>query len=58
MILPMQRDQFKEEKKNIEQEEIDKIVEKHLKEKQKNRIKVTYDENGNRYIHVDGEWIG
>lgn len=39
-----------------EKEEIDKIVKKALRKK--DRVKVTYDENGNRYVYLDGEWIG
>lgn len=49
---------MKVEVKKTEQEEIDEIVSKYLKEKKKEDVVVTYDENGNRYIHYKGEWIG
>lgn len=44
--------------KRTEQEEIDEIVEKARRRKRDERVVVTYDENGNRYVHVDGEWVG
>lgn len=45
-------------KKPTEQEEIDRIVADHKKRKRDEKVVVTYDENGNRYVHYDGEWIG
>jgi hypothetical protein len=40
------------------QNKIDEMVKEHKRKKEKERVAITRDENGNEYIHVDGEWIG
>lgn len=46
----------KDKPKKTEQQEIDEIVAK--AKKSRDEVVVTYDENGNRYVHLNGEWIG
>lgn len=47
-----------DKKQKTEQEEIDDIVDKYKADKNRKDVEVTYDENGNRYVHYKGEWIG
>jgi hypothetical protein len=40
------------------EDKIEQMVKDYDKSKKKARVQITIDENGNEYVHVDGEWIG